>query len=180
MRRWRLRLIWRWGVTVLALVFFAGTVLSWFYYFGGERISERPQEPGKQYVWGEYSVMAGDGRIWVTLIPNCSDALRSVPVSFGTWYEFHRRDEYLKLLYWMQGGPVYGFQVTRPTHGGAEYSFHFSGFIPSGFFGLLGGWSWHRVLRKRRLACQVRCGSCGYLLVGLDGGVCPECGEGTK
>lgn len=44
---------------------------------------------------------------------------------------------------------------------------------------LLMFWSWwlvRGVRRGRRLAgC---CEGCGYLLEGLDGGVCPECGEG--
>jgi len=173
----RLRFMWRWGMSFLAIVFIAGTVLSWFYFFGGGRADDRPLEPGKQHEWSEYSIMAGDGRIWVALIPNCSLELRDEPASYGVWYEFQKRDEFLKLLYWMQGGPVYGVQITRPTQGGAEYSIHFSGFIPGGFFGLLAGWSWFGVWRKRRIARQVRCLGCGYSLVGLDGGVCPECGE---
>jgi hypothetical protein len=32
------------------------------------------------------------------------------------------------------------------------------------------------ISRRRWLACG-RCGSCGYSLEGLEGGVCPECGE---
>ena len=166
-------------MSLLAILFLAGTVLSWFYYFGGGRISDRPQEPGKQQEWSEYSVMAGDGRIWVTLIPNCNDALRSAPVSFGTWYEFHRRDEYLKMLYWMQGGPVYGLQFTRPTQGGAEYSFHISGFVPSGLFALLAGWSWRGVLKRKKILRMGCCLGCGYSLREIDGGVCPECGAGA-
>ncbi len=45
---------------------------------------------------------------------------------------------------------------------------------------LLVGWSWWLwwgMKRQRWLAgC---CEGCGYLLEGLDGGVCPECGEGS-
>ena len=34
--------------------------------------------------------------------------------------------------------------------------------------------------RRRRRVLAGCCGGCGYSLAGLDGGACPECGEGTK
>jgi hypothetical protein len=50
--------------------------------------------------------------------------------------------------------------------------------LPLMLFGVLSSYSVLEERRRRRVFAGL-CGGCGYSLAGLDGGVCPECGEGT-
>ena len=50
---------------------------------------------------------------------------------------------------------------------------------PSVLFAILSYYSFLSERRRRRILAG-HCGGCNYSLHGLDGGVCPECGEGEK
>ena len=46
-------------------------------------------------------------------------------------------------------------------------------------FGLLVGREWRRRKRRKRVR-QGRCLHCGYVLHGVEGVLCPECGKNTQ
>jgi len=180
MRRGRLRSCWRWGVTLIAAVLVVGTVLSWFYYLRLGYAVDQPRMPGEQRVWSEYSAVVGEGRIWVDLLPRCSDVFRSEPSSFGFQSDLNQQRSIYRAAYWMYGDRIWGLEIDRSNQGGSHTRIYLSGFVPAGIFGLLSAWSWIGVLRRRNKLREGGCQACGYSLAGLDGGVCPECGEGAE
>ena len=164
-------------MTLLALVAIGGTVLSWFYYYGGGCTVVDPYENDGWGRWSRYSLMAAEGRVWISQTPACSSCWGSPPSESSSRLSFYKPDPFYKEigLYW-GSNPFLGTQTIGSTNG-TEYQTYFSGFLPGGFFGLLAAWSWCGAWKRRRLSRQGCCSGCGYSLEGLGEGVCPECGE---
>ena len=178
MKRGRLRLIGRWGVSFLAVMFLGATVLSWFYHTGVEYIYVHPYGSERYGDWNQHSVYIVDGRVWLIRIDTAYPGWNYHFGLSGFYKQLHPRDSSFKDSMSLDGNLFLGWKSIITSFGpGRQY--YFSGFIPAGIFGLLAAISWRGVWLKRRLSRKGCCDGCGYSLVGLDGGVCPECGGGA-
>jgi len=172
MKRGRLRTVGRWGVWVFtALVLISVPVSFWA---EPEVMVVYYHEAGSQK--SMYGVWLVDGRLRVArdpvYQPNFLDS-RSLETSWANRVTvepgFNTGQIHYRVSWW--AAPTR--QVPSWIFGSRPQALDLPIVYPTV---LLIAWSWWLVTRRRQLAAGC-CVGCGYSLAGLDGGVCPECGE---
>lgn len=176
-RGW-IKLGWRWGVSLIAVVVLTGTVYSRFYYYGVEYIFVSPYGSASYGDWKQRSVFMIDGQVWLVAIDSEHPAWTHHQGVTGFSYQYHSRHSHFKETISLYGRGLLGWRAVNSSVGPTR-QVYCSGYILGGVLALFAAWSWWGAWRRRKLFREGSCVGCGYSLVGLDGGVCPECGAGT-
>ncbi len=179
MKRGRLRSIGRWGVFVVTGLVLVSIPVSVWVKPGGRLAGWRYQDPNNLRILETmYVFQMSDLRIrFVRDSGHSPRILWEAPPEEEWRFELwrHTGSSTSKLEWWAR--PV--LRSFRSLGRGAIREFDCPIVYPAF---VMVGWSawliWNQ--RRRRQLNSGCCGGCGYSLEGLDGGVCPECGEGTK
>ncbi len=173
--RTRLWALGRWGVWVCTGLLAVVMVASMR---GGFGVWVDHRDSGVVFGAGEFRVDARDGRLTIYVsswwVGNPSPSSRFLWT--GGWCGAGEIEESVGLRWW--DGPRWfgvGNRI-RMLSDGVDVPLVY----PVVFLGVWSGWLFWGRRRVRVWGRSGRCVGCGYSLEGLDGGVCPECGDGVE
>jgi len=170
-KRSRLRFVGRWGVWVCTGFVLIGLALSIWTSIGFK--VTRVFKGQKFYYQTVMSAGFDHGRLKMEYIPKLGFSFHDPsPREPGWKYGFQAPYQI-----WMNGDPRWW----GPPHFGQVLRISYQLEMPLAYLGAFTVlWSWWLVRgAKRRRGLIGCCEHCGYSLEGLDGGVCPECGDGV-